>query len=139
MQITKEVGKRWLLYLLSTFFLVYLFWSLLYIDQLSKQLTTEKTRVVSMARHLELWKEITGNNSGYLNQAVLLQENQDIQITLVENADIEDGQRFYAMYYSEAAKEQDFRQYFSELVLGNYFYILTDADGKIREFFWDKP
>ncbi|MDP2570974.1 hypothetical protein Q8W40_02180 [Vibrio penaeicida] len=92
-----------------------------------------------MARHLELWKEITVNNSGYLNQAALLQENLDIQITPVENADIEDGQRFYAMYYSEAAKEQDFRQYFSELVLGNYFYILTDADGKIREFFWDKP
>ncbi|MBD1558022.1 hypothetical protein HC752_13865 [Vibrio sp. S9_S30] len=131
--------KHGLLYLSGIIILAYFFWSLLTINQLTKQVTTEKARVANVARSLELWKQITISSDGYLNQSVLLKENQDIQITPVEDTDIEDGQRFYVMYYSETAKEQDFRQYFSDLVLGNYFYILTDSDGKIREFFWDKP
>ncbi|CCN35724.1 hypothetical protein VIBNISO65_440055 [Vibrio nigripulchritudo SO65] len=139
MQTTKKTGKSWLRYLFGACCLAYLLWSLFYINHLSKQVETEKSRVMSVARNLELWKQITIKNDGHLDQNTLMQENQDIHIELVENAYVEEGHKFYMMYYSEPAKEQDFKRYFSELVLDDYFYIVTDSDGKIKEFFWDKP
>ncbi|BCL69032.1 hypothetical protein TUMSATVNIG1_09720 [Vibrio nigripulchritudo] len=139
MQTTKKSGKSRLRYLIGVCCLAYLLWSLFYINHLSKQVETEKSRVMSVARNLELWKQITIKNDGHLDQNTLMQENQDIHIELVANAYVEEGHKFYMMYYSEPLKEQDFKRYFSELVLDDYFYIVTDSDGKVKELFWDKP
>jgi hypothetical protein len=36
-------------------------------------------------------------------------------------------------------RKKELNKYFSELVLGNYFYIVIDENGKIKEMFWGKP
>jgi hypothetical protein len=135
--------KRVFLFLLIAIFIAYIVWSQVYINQLSKRISTEKERVINIARTLELWKGITINYGGYFDEEKLLQENNEIKVTKIDRNEselgIKEGEKLYAVYYSSPGNENMFRRYFSELVLGNYLYLVTDSDGKIRELFWDKP
>lgn len=135
--------KRIVLFFLVAIFIAYIVWSQVYINQLSKHISIEKERVINIARNLELWKDITINYDGYFDQEKLLQKNKEIKVTKIDRDEselgIKEGEKLYAVYYSSPGNENMFRRYFSELVLGNYFYLVTGSDGKIRELFWDKP
>jgi hypothetical protein len=135
--------KRVVLFFLVAIFIAYVVWSQIYINQLSRHISTEKERVISIARNLELWKDITINYGGYFDQEKMLQENKEIKVTKIDRDEselgIKESEKLYIVYYSNPGNENMFRRYFSELVLGNYFYLVTDSDGKIRELFWDKP
>jgi hypothetical protein len=135
--------KRIVLSSIGAIFIVYVIWSQVYINQLSKDILVEKKRAINIAKNLELWKDITINYNGYFDQKKLLQKNKEIKVTKIDRKEselgIKEGEKLYILYYSSPVKENMLQRYFSELVLGNYFYLVTDSDGKIRDFFWDKP
>ncbi len=140
----KHIGKkRVILFFLRTIAIVYIIFSLLYINQLSNDVSVEKKRVINIARHLKLWKSISINHNGYFDQESVLQENKGIMVAEIEHDkfkfDIKKDEKLYVMYYSNPASENKFQQYFSELVVLDFYYIITDFDGRIIEFSWDKP
>lgn len=136
--------KHVVLFSLGAIFIAYAVWSQVYIKQLSNDISVEKERVINIARVLELWKDITVNYDGYLDQEKLLQENKIEVEEINRNASelgIKEGEKMYIMLYHPSSADENKlrRRYFSELVLGNYFSLITDSDGKIRELSWDKP
>ncbi len=139
----KYVLEKRLLFFLVAIFVVYIVCSLVYINQLSNHIENERERVVNIARTLELWKEITINWEGIFDQEKMHLVNADINVTKVERdtaeLGIKESEKMYVLYYSSPVNEDMYRRYFSELVLGNYYYLITDSDGKIQELFWDKP
>ena len=106
----------------------------------------KKARVYSIADHLDFWKEITVKHNGYLDVESLSKNSRNIDITIIKRKagefSVGEDEVFYTMFHSELneqrKKELD-RVFFSDLVLGNYFYIITDKNGKIKAMSWDKP
>ncbi|SHO55569.1 hypothetical protein [Vibrio quintilis] len=131
-----------LLSLAAVFFIGYVIWSQLYINHMSNILSSERVRVLNIARSLELWKNITINDSGYFYPDKLF-KNEEIELKEINRSKsetgINKGEKMYILYYKKDIDETKFQRYFSDLVLDNYFYLITDADGKIKELFWDKP
>ena len=139
----KYVLEKRFLFFLVAIFIVYIFCTQVYINQLTNHIEKERERVINIARTLELWKEFTINWEGSFDQEKLHLVNADINVTKVERdtaeLGIKEGEKMYALYYSSPVNEDMYRRYFSELVLGNYFYLVTDSDGKIQDLFWSKP
>ncbi len=135
--------KRVILFFLEATAIVYVIWSLVYINQLSNDVSVEKKRALNIARHLKLWKDISINYDGYFDQERLLQENKEIKVVNIEydksKFGIKKDEKLYVMYHSNPASENRFQHYFSELVILDLYYIVTDFDGRIQEFSWDKP
>ncbi len=120
-------------------FIAYVTWSQVYINHLSNSIPIEKERALNIARHLELWKNITVNYDRYLEP--LLQENKKIRIVKIERDKSELGikknENMYSMYHLDSVDENALQKYVSDSVLDGYFYIITDSDGKIQDLFWD--
>tara|TARA_Y100001968_G_scaffold251008_1_gene236153 strand:- start:779 stop:1201 length:423 start_codon:yes stop_codon:yes gene_type:complete len=139
----KYVLEKRFLFFLVAIFIAYIVCSQVYINQLSNKIEKERERVINIARTLELWKDITINLKGHFDLEKLHLVNSDLNVTKIERdtaeLGINEGEKLYAVYYSRPVNENMYRRYFSELVLGNYFYLVTDSDGKIQELFWDKP
>jgi len=131
--------------LLSVIVITYLVWSQIKLYEYREALEVEKTRVYSIADHLELWKEISIKHDGYLDLEKLGKDQRNIKITKIERRDraslANDESMFYVMFYDELGKQRksELDRFFSDLVLGNYFYVITDKSGKVKEMFWDKP
>ncbi|WP_133512147.1 hypothetical protein [Candidatus Thiosymbion oneisti] len=132
--------------LVSTLAVLYVAGSLIVVYSCRQALEREKERVYSIADHLELWKEIMVKYNGYLDMGMIRNHPRDIYINQVEREEelllIDPGDRFYIMFPSKLDEERKKalkRRYFSDLVLDNYFSIVTDKNGKIKEMGWDKP
>jgi hypothetical protein len=54
---------------------------------------------------------------------------------------LRDGQRAYTVVFKDLEPMQGTRlnRYFSDIVLGNYYYIVISKNGRPVNFFWDKP
>lgn len=130
--------------LLSIVAIIYLAWSQFTLYEYRKALETEKARVYSIADHLELWKKISIEHNGYLNMQELEKDRRDIEFFQVTRKEglppMVDGDKFYSMFYNEPDKQRkkELENFFSDLVLRSYFYIIIDKNKKIKEMFWDK-
>ena len=113
--------KHVVLFSIGAIFIVYVAWSQFHIYQLSKNLSVEEERVFNIARHLELWKDITINYDGYLDQEKFLDENREIELTKIDRNEseigIKKGDKLYIMYYKTSTNKNKLRRYFSDLVL----------------------
>ena len=124
---------------------IYLAWSQIALYQYREALETEKTRVYNIADHLELWKKISTEYDGYFDLEKLGKDQRNIKITQIkrknETSFIDEDKILYVMFYNEIDEQRknELNRFFSDLVLGNYFYVTTDKNGKIKEMFWDKP
>ncbi len=141
-----KASKRNMLSLLLLFIaVIYLVWSQIALYQYREALETEKTRVYSIADHLELWKKISTEYDGYFNLEKLGEDRRNIKITQIKRKDetssIGDDEIIYVMFHNkiDEQRKNELNRFFSDLVLGNYFYVITDKNGKIKEMFWDKP
>ena len=139
-------SKRSMLTLLLLFIaVIYLAWSQIALYQYREALETEKTRVYSIADHLELWKKISTEYDGYFDLEKLAKDQRNIKITRIkrknETSSIGDDEILYVMFHNkiDEKRKNELNRFFSDLVLGNYFYVTTDKNGKIKEMFWDKP
>jgi hypothetical protein len=54
---------------------------------------------------------------------------------------LRDGQHAYTVVFKDLEPMQGTRltRYFSDIVLGNYYYIVIGKNGRPVDFFWDKP
>jgi hypothetical protein len=133
------------LWLISFFSVVYLVWSLIVIHKYRENLETEKERVYSIADQLELWKRISIEYEGLLGIESLSEDTRNIsvkKINRIEGVLLSDKKDvFYVVFHDKLNKQRkkELNKYFSEVVLGNYFYVVTSENGKIKEMFWDKP
>jgi len=141
-----KASKRSMLTLLLLFIaVIYLAWSQIALYQYREALETEKTRVYSIADHLELWKKISTEYDGYFDLEKLSKDRRNIKITQIKRKDetssIGDDEILYVMFHNkiDEQRKNELNRFFSDLVLGNYFYVTTDKNGKIKEMFWDKP
>jgi hypothetical protein len=130
--------------LLSIIAIIYLSWSQIALYKYREALDIEKERVYSIADHLELWKEISIKHNGYFDVEKLSKDQRNIEITKINRRDgifIPDDEILYVMYYDKLnnRRKSELKRFFSELVLSNYFYVITDNNGKIKEMSWDKP
>lgn len=141
----KTSKKGLVLVLFFIMAIIYLVWSLITIYNCREALEKEKARVYSIADHLEFWKEISIEHDGYLNLEKLGKNQRNIKITQIKRKDgiflTDEEDMFYIMFYSELdeQRKKELNRFFSDIVLGNYFYVITDKNGKIKEMFWDKP
>ncbi len=138
--------KRSMLSLLLLFIAaIYLAWSQIVFYQNREALEKEKTRVYSIADNLELWKKISIEYDGYFDLEKLSKDRRNIKITKIKKKDgissIGDDEILYVMFHNEidGQRKKELNRFFSDLVLGNYFYVTTSKNGKIKEMFWDKP
>ncbi len=124
---------------------IYLAWSQITLYQYREALETEKTRVYSIADHLEIWKKISTEYDGYFDLDKLGKDRRNIKITQIkrknEISSIGEDEILYVMFHNkiDEQRKSELNRFFSDLVLGNYFYVTTDKNGKIKEMFWDKP
>ncbi len=141
----KTIKKNAMSVLFFAIIIIYLVWSQIELYKYQEALEVEKARVYSIADHLELWKEISIKYDGYLDLEKLGKDQRDIKITQINRRDgaslDNDEGMFYVMFHNELDKQRksELDRFFSDLVLGNYFYVITDKNGKIKEMFWDKP
>ena len=132
------------LVLLSVIAIIYLLWSQIALYKYRVALEEEKARVYNIADHLELWKEISIKYDGHFDVDKLGKSQRNIEITKINRRDglsIPDDEMLYVMYYDKLndRRKNELNRFFSDLVLNNYFYVITDDDGKIKDMFWDKP
>ncbi len=130
--------------LFSIIAMMYFSWSQVALYKYREALEIEKSRVYNIADHLELWKEISITYNGYLDVEKLSQDPRNIEITKINRKNgtfIPDSENLYVMYYDKLnnQRKKELKRFFSDLVLNNYFYVITDHNGKIKEIFWDKP
>ncbi len=124
---------------------IYLAWLQITLYQYREALEIEKTRVYSIADHLELWKKISTEYDGHFDLEELGKDRRNIKIIQIKKRDelssINEGEILYVMFHDEIDEQRknELNRFFSNLVLGNYFYVTTDKNGKIKEMFWDKP
>jgi hypothetical protein len=115
------------------------------IHQYRKELAIEKERVYSIADQLELWKSISIDYGGDLDIEGLSEDPRNISLQIINRKEgllLDDKKDlFYVMFHDKISEQRksELNKYFSDVVLGNYFYIVTDENGKIKEMFWDKP
>jgi len=63
---------------------IYLAWSQITLYQYREALETEKTRVYSIADHLEIWKKISTEYDGYFDLDKLGKDRRNIKITQIK-------------------------------------------------------
>lgn len=125
--------------------LLYIVWSQLTLYHYRIQLEQENQRVYNIADNFEFSKQLIRETNGYLDFAFLSRNERNIHITEIKRREalqfLEHGDKLYAMFYDDPAKRrrEKLNNYFSDLVLNNYFSVVTDSNGKIKEMFWDKP
>jgi len=124
---------------------MYVIWSLVTIFNYRNQVIEAKHRIYNIADNFELFKQLHLESNGVLNRQALEADPRQIEITEVTRkeaiSELKPGQRLYTMFYNEPSdlRKKQLNRYFSSLVLNNYFFIVTQSDGKIIEMFWDKP
>lgn len=132
-----------ILSLLTFLVVIYIIWSQAIIYNYRESLKIEKNRVYNIADHLEFWKETILESNGYLSTEKMVKDKRNIElfeITRKDGSVIADDEMLYIMFYDKVDKKRknELDRYFSDLVLRNYFYIITDKNKKIKEMFWDK-
>jgi hypothetical protein len=132
----------WLISILST---IYLVWSLVVIHQYREDLAMEKERVYSIADQLEFWKRISIEYDGRLDLEGLSKDTRNFDVKRITRKEAlllnDKNDKFYVIFHDKLDKQRknELNKYFSEVVLGNYFYAVANEKGKIKEMFWDKP
>lgn len=119
-------------------------WSQIELQQKQLIIENQQQRLYNIADHFELWKDIVKNQDGKIDLETLVQDERNIKISKIDRKELQeiyDDVELYVMHYDapDEGRKQKLKKYFSDLVLGNYFYITTDKDGVILEMFWDKP
>ena len=121
----------------------YVGWSQLALYQSRRRLGIERQRVYNIADQLELWKELSAGNAGTLDQ--LRSNERGFDLTQVTRSEAwtppAEGDTLYVTSRGPLSSErkQELDRYFSELVLGNYFSVIVDSKGRIKNMAWDKP
>ena len=139
------INKNVFSFIITIFLGFYSLWSIFVINSYRQQLQLEKQRVYNIAENFEIYKELQKTTNGKLELSLLANDTRNIKITEVTNkealTELKPGQKLYSMFYDDrnVTRKQHLDKYFSKLVLNNYFYIITSADGKVIEMFWDKP
>jgi hypothetical protein len=132
----------WIVSIISS---IYFVWSLFTFQKYQNDLEIEKERVYSIADQLELWKKISIEYDGRLYLEKLSNDPRNISVKKIdrkEGVQLSDkNDTYYVMFHDKLDDQRklELKKYFSELVLGNYFYIITNKNGEIKEMFWDKP
>ncbi len=126
-------------------FIFYFIWSQFALYEHRASLKNAEKKIYNIADNLEFWKLMSIRQGIQFDVDYLGNDVRNIKITPIKNNDglplkNEDNQ-FYILSYSGADKKRkkELERYFSDLVLQNYFYVVTDRNGKIKEMFWDKP
>lgn len=121
----------------------YIIWSQLEFSRKDKIIDTQQKRLYNIADNFELWKKMITEHDGKIDIELLAKDSRNIQITKIEREELSDNENsdLYIMFYDAPNKvrKDKLDKYFSDLVLGNYFYIITNKDKQIKEMFWDKP
>ncbi len=121
----------------------YIIWSQLEFSRKDKIIDTQQKRLYNIADNFELWKKMITEHDGKIDIELLAKDSRNIQITKIEREELSDNENsdLYIMFYDAPNKvrKDKLDKYFSDLVLGNYFYIITSKDKQIKEMFWDKP
>lgn len=124
-------------------FIGYIAWSQIELAKKSSIIKTQQTRLYNIADNFELWKKIITEHNGKLNIELLAQDSRNIEIVKIEREELnlDSNNHLYVMFYDapNTARKEKLDRYFSDLVLGNYFSIVTNNDGQIKDMFWDKP
>ena len=132
--------------LLAAVAVVYVVWSQVALHGAKEDLENERRRVYNIADYAELWKEVTLRDGGRLDREALGKDPRHIRIadTPAEGAAsgvLAPGDRLYTLTYDppDPARRSRLDRYFSDLVLSNYFYVVTSERGQLKDMFWDKP
>lgn len=124
-------------------FIGYIAWLQIELAKKSSIIKTQQTRLYNIADNFELWKKIITEHNGKLNIELLAQDSRNIEIVKIEREELnlDSNNHLYVMFYDapNTARKEKLDRYFSDLVLGNYFSIVTNNDGQIKDMFWDKP
>ncbi|WP_221274545.1 hypothetical protein [Thaumasiovibrio subtropicus] len=116
---------------------LYLLWSLFTITELKQALAEEKLRSQNIAADYQMWRELWQNHSAPLSIERLLAHAREPQLTEVDFSRA--NQRAYVMTLNEPVLAEQLQRYRSDHVLSPYFYVITDEEGAIIDWFWDKP
>ena len=120
----------------------YVVWSQLALYRANAALAIERQRVYQIADHIELWKQVAIRDRGRLDREALGRDARHMELTETSGAGrLAPGDRTYTLIYDrpDSARQSQLQRYFSDLVLSNYFYVVTDAQGQIKDLSWDKP
>ncbi len=120
-----KISKRSMLSLLLLFIaVIYLVWSQIALYQYREALETEKTRVYSVADHLELWKKISTKYDGYFDLEKLGKDRRNIKTTQIkrknETSSIGEDEILYVMFHNkiDEQRKSELNKFFSDIVLG---------------------
>ncbi|MEE9355735.1 MAG: hypothetical protein V3U75_09125 [Methylococcaceae bacterium] len=125
--------------------ILYIAWSQLEIYSIRESLKMSETRIYNIADNLELWKKISIEHAGQFDIRSLRNDRRNIRINRITRKEAlllqNKEDQLYIIFYDEPDKKRkkELDRYFSELVLRNYLYVITDKNKKIKEMFWDKP
>lgn len=134
--------------LLAAVAVAYVAWSQIALHGAKAALESERRRVYSIADYAELWKEVALRDGGRLDPAALAKDPRHVRITETPSSDatarglpLASGDRLHTLTYDppDPARRSRLDRYFSELVLHNYFYVVTNERSQIKDMFWDKP
>jgi len=124
----------------------YVVWSQVALHGAKATLEEERRRVYNIADYAELWKEVSLRDGGRLDPEALGKDPRNIRIADtppegVASGLLAPGDRLYTLTYGrpDPARRSRLDRYFSDLVLSNYFYVITNERGQIKDMFWDKP
>lgn len=136
-------APKFLFMMIILAFAGYIIWSQLEFSRKDKIIDTQQKRLYNIADNFELWKKMITEHDGKIDIELLAKDSRNIQITKIEREELSDNENsdLYIMFYDAPNKvrKDKLDKYFSDLVLGNYFYIITNKDKQIKEMFWDKP
>ncbi len=136
-------APKFLFMMIILAFAGYIIWSQLEFSRKDKIIDTQQKRLYNIADNFELWKKMITEHDGKIDIELLAKDSRNIQITKIEREELSDNENsdLYIMFYDAPNKvrKDKLDKYFSDLVLGNYFYIITSKDKQIKEMFWDKP
>jgi hypothetical protein len=127
---------------LAALLLGYVLWSQFALHRATAALEIERRRVYHIADQLELWKLVAIRDHGRLDREALGRDARHIELTDAPGAaHLAAGDRAHTLIYDapDAARRSQLDRYFSDRVLANYFYVVTDAQGQIKDMSWDKP
>ncbi len=122
----------------------YIVWSQIKLRQYQNALNVADKRIIHIADNYEFWKTLYLKHDGIFNPENLQNNTRNIEITRLQSSPSEvnsQSEQTYVMYYDEPypKEKENLKKYYSETVLGNYFYIKTDSQERIIDMFWDKP
>lgn len=136
--------KKTYLYIVAVFFVVYVAYSQFLFSESRVSLDEAKTRVENISYQLEFWKTLSIKAGVVFDLGQLISDYPDIVVTKIDESDaldgvIENGGQLYVLTYDSPKGKPVLDRYFSELVLSNYFYVVTNSQGEVQSMFWDKP